>query len=251
MRGDDRAVSEVLGFVLVFGIIIGSVGLMAFVGFEAMTEYQEGEQLRNAERGMVALADNFNDVLRSDGIDERAGELALREGTITTGSGGAVLNVTVETSDGAKVYPLESGNVSLGTFQYSAGGREDTIAYEGGGVFRGDPSGSVTISEPPIRCDTDSGAVIVSLVAIEADDQSLASSNVQEFTAVKERDESQTVVTDVEEVRLEFVEPSPYQNGWERSLTNDGWSDDGAVFTCNGDDVDRVSVHVVVIDIEY
>ena len=250
MRGDDRAVSEVLGFVLVFGIIIGSVGLMAFVGFEAMTEYQEGEQLRNAERGMVALADNFNDVLRSDGIDERAGELALREGTITTGSGGAVLNVTVETSDGT-VQPLESDNVSLGTFQYTTGGREDTIAYEGGGVFRGDSSGNVTISAPPISCDTDSGAVIVSLVAIEADDQSLASSNVQEFTAVKERDESQTVVTDVEEVSLEFVEPSPYQNGWEQSLTNDGWSDDGDVFRCNGDAVDRVSVHVVVVDIEY
>lgn len=250
MRGDDRAVSEVLGFVLVFGIIIGSVGLLAFVGFEAMTEYQEGEQLRNAERGMVALADNFNDVLRSDGIDERAGELALREGTITTGSGGAVLNVTVETSDGT-VYPLESGNVSLGTFQYAAGGREDTIAYEGGGVFRGDSSGNVTISEPAVRCDEDSGAVIVSLVAIEADNQSLASSNVQEFTAVKQRYESRTVVTDVEEVKLEFVEPSPYQNGWERSLTNDGWDDDGDVFTCNGDDIDRVSVHVVVIDVEY
>lgn len=239
MRGDDRAVSEVLGFVLVFGIIIGSVALLAFVGFNAMTTYQEGEQLRNAERGMVSLGDNFNDVVRYDAIDERSGELALREGTITTGSGGA--SVTV---DGTEIE-----DQSLGTFEYSIDSREDTIAYEGGGVFRGDSSGSVAISDPPVRCyeaaDGDQVAII-SLVAVEAADQSLMSSEVQEFTAVKR---SSTVESVDGVVTLEFEEESPnYQDGWDRTLENNGWTKSGNQFTCTAD---RALIQVVEINIEY
>lgn len=247
MNGDDRAVSEVLGFVLVFGIVIGAVGLMAFTGFDAMIDYQEGEQLRNAERGMVALADNFNDVLRSDGIDERSGELALREGTVTIGNGGAAINVTV---DGDSVFD-DSDNVSLGSFEYSVDGREDTIAYEGGGVFRGDSSGNVSIADPQIACNRSGGeAAVVSLVAIDTDERSLMSSNVKEFTAIERRYETRQTYTDVDRVNVTFDEPSAYQNGWNGSLTSNGWDvgEGDDQYTC---EADHVVVRVVVIDVEY
>jgi hypothetical protein len=80
LRRDDRAVSEVLSFVLVFGIILASVAVLSMTGFQAMQDSQRGEQLRNGERAMEALADNVNDVLRYDGIDQRRSELTLREG---------------------------------------------------------------------------------------------------------------------------------------------------------------------------
>ena len=241
MRGDDRGVSEVLGFVLVFGIVIGSVGLLSVVGFQTMTEYQEGEQLRNAERGMDALADNFNDVLQSDGIDERSGELALREGTVTTGGDGATLKIEV---DGDPIEIDEDEEISLGSFEYSVSGRADTIAYEGGGVFRGDSSGDVPISEPPIRCDSERGVAVVSLVVIDAEERSLASSNVQEFTAVKQ--ETHTEFGD--NVTIEFTEDSTYQDSWDDVLST--WDDNGDKYRCE-EDIDRALVRLVVIDIEY
>ncbi|MFC4249336.1 hypothetical protein ACFOZ7_20795 [Natribaculum luteum] len=243
MRGDDRAVSEVVAFVLVFGIIIGSVALLSVVGFQSMEEYKEGEQLRNADRAMSAIADNFNDVLRDDGIEERAGELALREGTIRTGSDGATWEVTV-LEDGNPT-PLLEEDGAFGTFEYVYG--DDAIAYEGGGVFRRDSSGNVEISEPPLRCSDD--AAVVSLVAIDADDRSLQSSETQQFTVVQNRSHEDTVnetfIGDDLTVKLE-VDGSQYQNGWDDVLNGGNWDNDGEC-----EDVERVSVHVVVVDVEY
>ena len=98
LAGNDRAVSEVIAFVLVFAIVIGSVALLYGVGFDAMAGYQSGEQLRNAERGMGALATGFADLQRSAGIDERAGELQLRDGTLHVREGGTELTIPIALS---------------------------------------------------------------------------------------------------------------------------------------------------------
>ena len=85
-NGDERGVSDVLAFMLVFAMILGSVILMSTTGMMAMQGYQEGEQSHNAQRAMQSLAANFDDVLRYDGVTERYGELSLRGGTIRTES---------------------------------------------------------------------------------------------------------------------------------------------------------------------
>lgn len=234
--GGDRGVSEVVGFVFVFGIIIGSVAMLSVVGFQLMEGYQENEQLRNAERGMTALANNFDDVTRYDGVDERSGELAIREGTVRTGSGGTVLNVTV---DGEPVF-----EDSLGTFRYERG--STAIAYDGGGVFRAEESGDVSLSNPPLRCGDD--VAVVSLVVIDAGDRTLRSDEVQEFTL---KETNRTVSVGVEGTTVSVgVEETPYENGWESALRGENWSwDEGErTATC---DVDRATVRIVETELAY
>lgn len=234
---EDRAVSEVLSFVLVFGIIMTSVAVLSMTGFQAMEGYQEGEQLRNGEPAIDALADNFNDVLRYDAIEKRHGELSLREGTVTTGSGGTEINVSVDGEPiGTKsaFSTVENERVELGTFNYEYD--SETIAYEGGGVVRASESGSVMLEDPLLTCRDDTA--IVSLVQIDADSRSIQSSDGVGFTMrVEERNSATYGVSDG--VSIE-VEDTSYDRAWES--IEDDW---------NNCDATQVQVTVVTVDIDY
>lgn len=166
--GDQRGVSEVIGFVIVFGIIIGSVGILYTFGFQSMNEFQEGEQLRNAERAFDALGENLNDVEKYDGIERRSGELSLREGTLRIEDEG----VTFAVEDGTKTdRPPE--DVRALTYEFG----DSIISYTGGGVFRAYPpdDASIAVREPTVQCD----GGVVSLVVIENDQPSLQATSTQ------------------------------------------------------------------------
>lgn len=181
---DDRAVSEVVGFAITFGIIILSVGLLTVVGFGSMGDYSEGEQLRNAELAMDALVENFDDVAKYDGVHERAGELALRGGSLSIEEGG-----TLQDDDGNGEI-----NVSLARLAYEYEGT--TIAYEGGAVVRSEGDGSVVVREPMVHCD-DGG--IATFVTIDGTDQgTIQSGGTQPISmaAVVQEDGSTTRVYD-------------------------------------------------------
>ena len=224
---DDRGVSEIVGFVIVFGIIIGSVGILSVVGFQSMDDYQQGEQMQNAERAFDALADNFNDIQRNDGIQTRASEINLREGTISV-EDGTELTIAV---DGSTIW-----SDHLGSFTYEKG--DTTIAYEGGGVFRGQGDGSIEVKEPMLKCGDN--AAIVSLVNIEGDPPRLQSTDGREIEASK----VETEVWTGDEVDVVIEDSDLYENGWERVL--DRKFDGG-----NCDDVDRVTVRITTIEIDY
>jgi len=255
---NDRGVSEVIGFILVFAIILGSVTLLSMTGFQAMQDYQEGEQLRNAERAMEAFADNANDIMRYEGIDTRRGELSLQEGTVKTSGRGAKIKITMTRDDGSHtVIPSgghfpEYGNVTentmnIGEFTYTVD--NDRIAYEGGGVVRGDESGSVFLNQPQLRCDTDTtgDTAIISLVAISADNQSIQSSGQIGFTVSEENRDSR-VYTDVKDVSIKVDADSPNSDAWNSTL--DDWSG-GNNGTCDLGSDGQVVITLVDVDIEY
>lgn len=256
-RTDDRAVSEVVAFILVFGVILSSVALLSMTGFSAMQDYQENEQLRNSERAMEALADNFNDVLRYDGIERRYGELALRQGTITTGTGGTSVNITVEDNSGdTKTIDLNGtggSEFNLGVFEYETG--SETIAYEGGSVVRASETGnSVLIEQPELKCKGQTA--IVSLMVVDADNQSIQSSENQGFS-IEETDE-----TDHERyVRQGNLEATvsmntTYDGAWNESFEQAGWTETASgadlAWSCgnNGNET-NVIITLVEAEIDY
>lgn len=231
----DRGVSEVVAFVLVFGIIMGSVAVVYAFGLPAMLSYQESEQVQNAERAYTALAENFNDVLRYDGIVERSSEVTLREGSLSTPQETTTLDIDgLGDEDG-----WDSDTVELGALVYSYD--DAIIAYEGGGVFRGeaDDDGSVPIRQPKISCTGEQG--IVSLVQIDADQPNVFSTEGREIT-IRE-DETRTASMDGT-LNIEINESAELERGWELALDRYGW-DDGEC------DADETLVRIVTIDVRY
>lgn len=226
----DRGVSEVVAFTLVFAIIIGSVTVVYAFGLPAMLSYQESEQVQNAERASVAMAENFNDVLRYDGIVERSSEITLREGSLSTPD-----ETTTLTIDGIEEEGWESDEVELGSLVYE---HDDTmIAYQGGGVFRGeaDTDGSVPIRQPKIACHDETG--IISLVQIDADEPTVFSHEGREIT-IREQSTWTGTVDDPDI----SADSDTFDRGWELALERYGWGD------CNADEA---LVRIVTVDVSY
>ncbi|MFC3957416.1 DUF7289 family protein [Halovivax cerinus] len=236
---DDRGVTELVGFVIIFGIIISSVGILYMTGFSAMGDVQDHEQTRNAERAMDALGENLNDVVRSEGVTYRAGELSLRSGTISSNSTGTWVNVSVDGQNN----PVATAN---GTFSYESG--ETTLYYEGGAITRDTAAGGWPISDPPIRCRSDTA--IVSLVDLQVDESSVTADGTRRITATQTGTSVETF--DDETVELEIN--SPREGAWQRSLTNAGWTDEGSgQFSCDPSDSagDEVIVRTTAVQIDY
>ncbi|ADD06695.1 uncharacterized protein Nmag_3143 [Natrialba magadii ATCC 43099] len=242
---DDRGVSEVIAFVLVFGIILSSVALLSMTGFQAMEDYQENEQLQNAERAMDALAENYNDVLQHSAIEERYAELSLREGTVSTGSSGTEVTVSINgesihDNSASNFYDPNTDSVSLGEFAYTTG--SDTVAYDGGAVVRESEFGSAVVRQPHLTCNDD--RAIISLVAIDADERSIQSSDGLGFTMSVENRTTEVYDEDIDNVSVS-AGSSPAQTAWEDHILDRGNWDEGE---CTADEV---LVTVVEVSIEY
>lgn len=230
----DRGLSEVLAFILTFSIILGSVGLLYATGFTAMSDYQEDEQLTNAERAMSALADNFNVLIQYDGLTERNGELSLRDGRLVVDDEGTTMTLEVE-GEGT---PLDDDH--LGSITYEKGQR--SIAYEGGGVFRNETSGDVLRERPQLKCEDD--VAIVSLVVVEGETGSIQTSG---STQVRVEKIDTDVTTADGNVTVEVDSPS-HGNGWESAFDRGEWDDSGGSneWTC---EADRAIVRIVFIEV--
>ncbi|ELY87606.1 hypothetical protein C483_16943 [Natrialba hulunbeirensis JCM 10989] len=240
---DNRGVSEVIAFVLVFGIILSSVALLSMTGFQAMENYQENEQLQNAERAMDALAENYNDVLQYSAIEERYAELSLREGTVSTGSSGTGLNITV--GDTVVKEDLDIGEentdyINLGEFAYTTG--SDTIAYDGGAVVRESEYGSAVVRQPHLKCSDD--RAIISLVTVDADERSIQSSDGLGFTMAVENRTSKLYPASGDDVEIQVDSPTA-ETAWEDHILERGNWDKGE---CSADEV---LVTVVEVSIDY
>lgn len=240
-RDGERAVSDVLAFIIVFSIIITSVALVYGTGFSSIRDVRDGEQKANAERAMEAVALSMDDIV--------SGQATRRGGSLNLG--GAQLRVDDSTDIEVFVGGSEvtSDPNPVGAFEFYA---DDTaVAYESGGVFRRDGSASVTVLRPTMTCTSESA--VVSLVAVQSSTGAIGATDNVEVSMVEESSEllhAQTgsgIDVDID------VDGSDYTTAWERTLEEQGWSDDDAAVD-NGEmscTTDRVVVRLVVIELTY
>lgn len=158
--GSDRAVSEVLGFVLVASLIFTTLGVVFVAGIGGLEHARSAERIQNAERAFGVLADNVEDI-RVEGAPGRATEIKLADAQLSFGKSTTItVNVT---NTGAAENPLFS--TSLDPIVYSTG-TGSRIVYENGGVFRVDRDSAVLKRRPPavFRADGSTSATTIQYV---------------------------------------------------------------------------------------
>ncbi|QSG12055.1 putative pilin/flagellin [Halapricum desulfuricans] len=153
--------SDVVGFVLMFGIILTSVGLVATFGLSELESFNENQQLNNAERTFDLITRSFTELeesqatTRTDAIDLSGGSLTLSP------SSSATVNVT---ADSGKTY---TESFPLNALVYE--NNDIRIGYESGALFRvqeRSDAGLIT-SGPGFVCSD--GTAILSFVTLEGD----------------------------------------------------------------------------------
>lgn len=140
---DDRAVSEVIGYVIIFGIVISSVLLLSASGTTTLEDIRDDEQAKNIQRAFDVVANNMAEVYERDS-PSRATEIDLGNSQLFYGN-----YTTIE------VELLESGTVER---SYEADLRpvivrspsNTELVYEAGAVIQTEREGGTILREPPL-----------------------------------------------------------------------------------------------------
>lgn len=233
----DRAVSQSLGFVLVFSVVVLSVGTVTVFGYGQLAEIRESEQLRNAERSLQLVGGNIGEIQDGRTV-ARTGALDLDRGRISL-LPDAESRMRIRVADTSGPAAAYDETLVVGGIRYRY--EDTTIGYEGGVVFRSDRAGNaVAKSTPPFVC-TDDHAV-VPVVTVEGEgNRSLGSGTVtvsvarNTSTIAFPHNRSGVDSTDGRaNVSIEVVD-SPFDSGWDRYFgDHDHWHQDGDAYVCAG-----------------
>lgn len=161
MDKSTRAVTEVLGFVLVASLIFATLGVVYVAGIGGLENARGAERIQNAERAFGVLADNVDDV-RAEGAPSRATEIKLADAQIFFGPTTTV-TVNVTNADGAGDTLFST---SLDPIVYSPGTGSE-IVYENGALVRVDRDSAVLKRRPPGAFWADGSTAMASLQYVQ------------------------------------------------------------------------------------
>lgn len=158
----DRAVSDVLGYILVFALIMSSVALVTVGGFNSLDSVREAERFENAQRVFEVLNQNVGAHLES-GTSSRATEIRLADARI--GFGNPVqLNATI--------VGVGYNRTSLDPLVYTQS-TDRRIWYSGGATIREERGYRVMQNGPPLRFGN---RTVLTLVETRARDSGISGS---------------------------------------------------------------------------
>jgi len=136
---DKKGVSEVVGYLITFGIVVAVVGVIYASGMPVVDETQDKSAFQSMETSFLTLQNNIKKVAFGQS-PLRTMKFNLIKGSIGAKNNAGNIVVTV---DGTSPY-----NFTFGNIEYTIGTRK--VVYELGAVIESTPGGSIIISDPPI-----------------------------------------------------------------------------------------------------
>ena len=158
----ESAVTEVVGFIIVFSIIMLAIGVIYAVGYPSIQSSKENTQFQNTEQSFMVLQSDIK-MVAFDQAPVKTMKTSLGGGSLTVNPDAGWIDVST-TAVG------QICNVTIGAIEYEKSGR--SIAYEGGGVWEKYPSGAaIKLSEPRIFVHEVEGnkTVFVSIINISSE----------------------------------------------------------------------------------
>ncbi|MBR1369851.1 hypothetical protein RJ53_10330 [Methanocalculus chunghsingensis] len=160
MRQDD-AVSEAIGFILIFSIVVTGIAIVVLYGLPLIVAGQSGADVRNMEQTMIVLQNDFKS-LSYKMVPYKETALQVQGGvlTVTDASGSFVVGIG-GTGDLLTSTP--------GQLRYVADHDRTHIVIENGAVLTrpGFARGSAMIAEPRWYYDDPSNTLILSFIEID------------------------------------------------------------------------------------
>lgn len=245
---NDRGISQTLGFVLILGIIVASIGIVAVVGFDQLETFRGGQELQNAERSLLLVKENVDEIQDGRAL-ARTGDLDLDRGRMNLiPAAESRIRIQVEGTTGPSKSYNETLVMSGIRYQFSGA----TVGYESGAVFRsGQQSDAAMQATPSFVCTADRALLAVVTIDGERERQiggGTAALTVRRNTTAVEFPLNRTGANSTEgraNVTVEIVD-SPFETGWERYFSDhEDWQDGGGgEFVCSpsGDGVSSVQI---------
>ncbi len=210
LLSSEDAVSEVVDFVTVLGILTLSIGIIGVAGYPMVKNAQEANHIENTRQSFVVLADNINKVMAGQAPSQNV-ELKMYGESLSVIQAAArtsTINITLVRDPG------NGGNVS---YKYDLGAIEaefDTaiIGYENTGAWINYSSGAtIMISKPDFIIGNDSVYIPVATIGGSA---STGGTGLVHLVAKEVASDDLIVTPNVKSIKI--VVNSTYNEGWQQ-----------------------------------
>jgi hypothetical protein len=149
----EEAVSEVVDFVTILGLLVLSIGIIGVAGYPIVKNAQEANHIENTKQSFIVLANNVNKVVIGQAPSQSV-ELKMYEGSLSV-TGSSTINITADNSTGQRI-PIVN-DTQMRSIESVVG--ETIITYEGTGVWAKYPNGNTILVSKPLI--TNLGNVLV------------------------------------------------------------------------------------------
>jgi len=251
-NGREDAVSEAIGFLLIFSLVMVGIGLVTLYGYPMLLETQSNANVRNMERDMIVLQNDMKSLVyknvpyKETSLQVSGGALAVYNSTVSP----AEFSISVSNSDDDGYINGNFTPIQSGQFRYESDAGEAIIVLENGAVLTRMEfqNGSAMLSEPRWFIDeneeTGNNTFIITFMSINTD--SVMSRNgigTVKMQMVHSDPPLQFTDTDNMTVTVTYNKDSAYDfsKAWENYFVN------SLKMTKSGSSYYRGDIHTLVI----
>ena len=232
---DERAVSEAVSYVLIFGLITTGTVLVALQGGPAITNTQDEQLAENVQRAAVLLQDRVDEMVRQQAPSR---EVSLDVQDIRVGVGSMEpTQVEIEATDtsGSSIQVIDTETDPV-YIQKTAGNIDLTATYVNGAVLVGQRGRNETwtmASRPSWAIRTNSstgevGSIFMSTVATEGS-SSVSGQGVGARILFERISQEGETLSEIDEVSISV--DSPRSDAWEEYFRRLNGSINGSSLT--------------------
>lgn len=240
---DDRAATEVLGYVLVISLTTVLIAIVMTTGMSGIEDSQQAEQLNNMERAFDVLDHNLNEI-PAGGVETRSTEVRLGEGALGHGER---VNISV-TADGDSIGGINRSEMRPIVYRQD----RTEIAYLGGAVIRDDDGNARMLNSPGHSINDSRTTMRIVLTEAGGED---ASGDGTALIRATERNRGLAIEEPLDTVNITIEETDPdradawesYFEGFENGTTTRPLDRTVVVSV----DTDEVRIHWVIVEISY
>jgi len=243
MTTDERGISDLVAFVLTFGIIILSVSTVYMLGFDSLEEVRDDEQIRSVDRTMEGISETLADIHRENS-PSRSVAVGLDGGAISVVEE-SQLTVVIETPN-----KTVNRSVDVGAIVLTPNDNAEMV-YEGGIAYRTQGDGQFVLSDPVISCDGRTAIVDIAKVTGQLSVSipgtiELSGRHTSERSLYPAAGQLRNNATAVEIKIDDTRNPDAWRQYFETSA--DGWTETSDGYRCSG--LEAVSVQATTISID-
>ncbi|TQQ80155.1 DUF7289 family protein [Halonotius roseus] len=214
-----RGVSDVLGYIMIFGMILTLTFVATTTGITEISSQQQSEQIATVERGFQILDRDF-ETIQTHKDSRKATPLNIQSGSIGYGE---IATITIgEWDTSSNEFTADNTSIATRTITYQNDNTE--LVYEGGLLFN-DRTSRETLSRTDTGFVVEDTKAVIPVVSLNTPnpDFGVAPSGELVIQSVYSSDTQTTAARTVTGETLKIAIESTKPAGWERQLADEGF----------------------------
>jgi hypothetical protein len=162
----ERGVSEAIGFMLIFSIVIAGIGLVTLYGYPMLLKQQSSANERIMEKNMIVLQNDIKSLAYKT-VPYKESSLKVEGGSLAVFNPDYIPPVaTFSIRDGGGALIIDS--FTTGDLRYQSTDTQTDISLQNGAVLKAQDSGSVMLAQPRWFYDDQTNTWAINLIAINS-----------------------------------------------------------------------------------